>query len=427
MVGPDYERPQTPLPIAYPDATHVRRPPRRRVRAGLVDAVRRPDAQRPRRDRARRQPRRASRRSRESRRPTPICAQSNAALFPEIDLGGAATRAQLERHGDARRRRCRLSNDLRLALSTSFEIDFWGKLRRQVESARAQALGDALREATSSRCRSLGSRRRRTSRCARSTRRSPRRAKRSPRARSTCESCADAPTAGSPPISTSIRRWARARTPRRSSRTSLGSARWREHLLGTLTGNLDLALAPGDLAQLPVPPRAASRAAVDAARAPSRHPRCRAESRRPPTPQIGVAKAALLPAISLTGDFGGESRSLELAGAKQRQASGRSDLRCRCRSSPRGALNARSGRVDGAREKQAVAGYQKSIQTAFREVADALVNVEQTAAAEQRPAGQRRCRAQRAAALDRALRSRLLRVSRSCSTRSARSTSRRSR
>ncbi len=33
-----------------------------------------------------------------------------------------------------------------------------------------------------------------------------------------------------------------------------------------------------------------------------------------------------------------------------------------------------------AREKQALATYQKSIQTAFQEVADALVNVEQTAA-----------------------------------------------
>ena len=33
-----------------------------------------------------------------------------------------------------------------------------------------------------------------------------------------------------------------------------------------------------------------------------------------------------------------------------------------------------------ARQKQAVATYQKSIQTAFREVADALINVEQTGA-----------------------------------------------
>jgi multidrug efflux system outer membrane protein len=46
-----------------------------------------------------------------------------------------------------------------------------------------------------------------------------------------------------------------------------------------------------------------------------------------------------------------------------------------------GRLNAQ---VDAstARETQAVANYQKSIQTAFREVADALVNIERSAATE---------------------------------------------
>jgi len=43
-----------------------------------------------------------------------------------------------------------------------------------------------------------------------------------------------------------------------------------------------------------------------------------------------------------------------------------------------------SAEVDAttARQKQALIGYQKSIQTAFREVSDALVNVSQAAAAE---------------------------------------------
>jgi multidrug efflux system outer membrane protein len=44
----------------------------------------------------------------------------------------------------------------------------------------------------------------------------------------------------------------------------------------------------------------------------------------------------------------------------------------------------RSARVDQAeaRREQAVAGYQKSVETAFREVADALVNVDRTAGSE---------------------------------------------
>ena len=63
----------------------------------------------------------------------------NAALFPEIDVGSVAARSRSSREVAAPSS-VRLANDVRLALSTSFEIDFWGRLRRLVESARAQAL-----------------------------------------------------------------------------------------------------------------------------------------------------------------------------------------------------------------------------------------------------------------------------------------------
>ena len=63
----------------------------------------------------------------------------NAALFPEIDLGASAARSRSS-GAVAAPRRSGVSNDLRIALSTSFEIDFWGRLRRLLESARAQAL-----------------------------------------------------------------------------------------------------------------------------------------------------------------------------------------------------------------------------------------------------------------------------------------------
>jgi multidrug efflux system outer membrane protein len=94
--------------------------------------------------------------------------------------------------------------------------------------------------------------------------------------------------------------------------------------------------------------------------------------------QIGVAKAALFPAISLIGDFGGESKSLSTLV----QSSGKIWSIGFALSLPIFTAGRLSAEVDAttARQKQALATYQKSIQTAFREVADALVNVEQSAA-----------------------------------------------
>jgi len=63
----------------------------------------------------------------------------NASLFPEVDLVGGAARSRSS-SAVAAPSSVRISNDVRVALSTSFEIDFWGRLRRLVESARAQAL-----------------------------------------------------------------------------------------------------------------------------------------------------------------------------------------------------------------------------------------------------------------------------------------------
>jgi multidrug efflux system outer membrane protein len=65
----------------------------------------------------------------------------NAALFPQLNLGGTGGRTAFssrvvapEPPGEL------LQNNLLLELSASFEIDFWGKLRRASEAARAQDL-----------------------------------------------------------------------------------------------------------------------------------------------------------------------------------------------------------------------------------------------------------------------------------------------
>ena len=159
-----------------------------------------------------------------------------------------------------------------------------------------------------------------------------------------------------------------------------------EHLLGTLTGDLRLKIArrPGPA---PRPAGAATRPSVAAARAPPGRPAAEANLIAA-NAQIGVAKAALFPRISLTGAFGGESDNLaSLLSTGGRIWSIGFGLALPIFTA--GRLNAE---VDAttARERQAVALYQKSIQTAFREVADALTNIEQAAASQIRSANERR-------------------------------------
>lgn len=303
--------------------------------------------------------------------------EANAALFPEIDLGGAAARSRTS-GAVAVPQSLRVSNDLRFALSTSFEIDFWGRLRRLVESARAQALAThyakdvvtlslagltsqtyfllrsldaqvtATREALATREEYLGVVRRRV----------------------------DAGLASGLDLAQA----AGARSDASAQLIDLVRQRaLAEHLLETLTGRLDLKLPPGDLAQLPVPP-------LPPTGLPStlleRRPDIRQAEQNlvAANAQIGVAKAALLPRISLTGDVGAESAALS---SLAHSSAGIWSIGFAL-AQPIFTAGRLSAEVDAttARQKQALAGYQKSIQTAFREVADALVNVGQAAAAE---------------------------------------------
>src|SRR3569623_2181722 len=69
--------------------------------------------------------------------------ETGSALLPEIDLYAASTRSRSSTFNAQRLPAGTpvISNSNRLALSTTFELDFWGKLRRATESARAQVLG----------------------------------------------------------------------------------------------------------------------------------------------------------------------------------------------------------------------------------------------------------------------------------------------
>jgi outer membrane protein, multidrug efflux system len=300
----------------------------------------------------------------------------DAALFPEIDLGGGASRTRsnpaLITPGSAPVR-----NDFRLALSTSFELDFWGRLRRAAEAARAQALGTryardvvALTLAgdtahTYFSLRSLDAQIIATRETLHTREESAALVNR--RARGGVASDLDVAQAEG------LRAQAAAQL---KDLVRLRAAT--EHLLGTLTGRLDLRIDEAGLERIPLPPQ-------PPAGLPSTLLERRPDIRKAEqdlvaaNAQIGVARAALLPNISLTGDVGGESLGLS------------SLLRYGSRTWSIGFALAqpifdagrREAAVQGqeAVEREVLAAYQKSIQTAFREVSDALTDLQQTTAA----------------------------------------------
>jgi multidrug efflux system outer membrane protein len=378
MVGPDYQRPQTALPAAYADA------PAAQGKAASTPAVRADwwtlygD------------------RTLDDLVATALAdnldvaaavarieefdadlREANAALFPEIDLGGNAARSRSS-GAVAAPQSIRVSTDLRIALSTSFEIDFWGRLRRLLESARAQVLAThyakdvvtlslaGLTSQTYFLLRSLDAQITAT----RETLRTREEYLDVVRRR------VDAGLASGLDLAQTLG----ARSDAAAQLKDLVRQRaLAEHLLGTLTGKLDIKVPPGDLAQLPIPP-------MPPPDLPStlleRRPDIRQaeENLVAANAQIGVAKAALLPRISLTGALGGESAELS---SLARSSAGIWSIGFAL-AQPIFTWGRLSAEVDAttARQKQALVGYQKSIQTAFREVSDALVNVGQTSAME---------------------------------------------
>ena len=374
MVGPDYKRPDVPLPAAFPptsteatgesivaaDWWTLYRDPvlNDLVATTLADnvdlriAVARVEGA------------------------DAVVRQANALLFPEFDLGGAGSRTRsnpaLITPGSPA-----ISNDFRLAVATSFEIDFWGKFRRAAEAARAQALGSryardvvtlTLAGATAQTyfaLRSLDAQIIATRETLRTREESLALVAR----RSGGGVASDLDVAQAEGLRAQAAAQLKLLTRQRAAAL---------HLLGTLTGRLDLTLAEAGLDAIPFPP-------LPPPGLPSSLIERRPDVRKAEqdlvsaNAQIGIAKAALFPAISLTGDFGFESASLSsLLKYGSRIWSIGFGL-----AQPIFDAGRRQAAVEGqeAFDREALAAYQKSIQSGFREVADALTDVEQTTAA----------------------------------------------
>jgi outer membrane protein, multidrug efflux system len=152
-----------------------------------------------------------------------------------------------------------------------------------------------------------------------------------------------------------------------------------EHQLASLTGELGLALPAGELFALPVAP-------VPPAGLPSalleRRPDIREaeESLVAANAQIGVARAALFPTLSLTAAFGAQSAEL----SDLFTVPGRIWTLGAGVTAPLFDAGRRAARVEQAeaRRDQALAAYRGAVETGFREVSDALVNVQQSGASE---------------------------------------------
>lgn len=308
-----------------------------------------------------------------------VVQQAGAAILPEIDLNGSGTRSRISTQGTIPVTPAfgSVRNDFRAALGTTFEIDFWGKLRRTKEAARAQALASryardtvvltmaglvvrnyltvrtldkqivALEETLGADDRTLALVER--------------------RARGGVASGLEVEQARS------ARAAIAAQIP--DLRQQRGLA---EHQLQLLTGDLALkviAQPTTALPSVPYPPVGLPSQLLEA------RPDVRqAEAQLvAANARIGVAKAALFPTISLTGDYGGESRQLSnLLSSGARLWSIGLGLAL-----PIFDAGRRAAQLDQttAQQKEALANYIKAVRSAFTDVNDVLVTQRETAQA----------------------------------------------
>lgn len=152
-----------------------------------------------------------------------------------------------------------------------------------------------------------------------------------------------------------------------------------EHQLALLTGKPDLAIAAGDLRQLPLPP-------LPPAGLPAQLIEARPDVRQAEqqlvaaNANIGVAKAGYYPTFSLTGSIGSESKALSdlFSGGAGTWAGGLSLLM------PIFDFGKTTARVDQAKalNEQSLIAWQKTLETAYKEVRDALITLRENGEAE---------------------------------------------
>ncbi|MFT4173116.1 MAG: efflux transporter outer membrane subunit [Rhodocyclaceae bacterium] len=308
-----------------------------------------------------------------------VLRQAGAALFPEVDVAGSATRSQTSQYltspGVDRQ-----GNNFQLrGLVSAYELDFWGKFRRAREAAIDQAAGshyyrDTVRLTLASQVASAYIQLRAAEALLDANRESLRNredalgiAQRRYDAGSVSRLDVEQATSNRAALVAQI-------SALEGQRELLG------HQLALLVGDPTLVVTPGANArQLPTPP-------VPPTGLPSDLLEARPDVRQAEASlasynaQIGVAKAALFPSISLTGAFGGASADLSdlfKSGAQAWSVGAALNM-------PIFDAGYRLGRVEQATavQKEALEQYRKTVQTAFKEVRDALTTLRQATQSE---------------------------------------------
>ncbi|PKO48863.1 MAG: RND transporter [Betaproteobacteria bacterium HGW-Betaproteobacteria-4] len=259
----------------------------------------------------------------------------------------------------------------RVAATLSYELDLWGRIRRSNEAARAEALAsrfgrDSLRLALVGQVaneylnlRSLDGQLDVTAQ----TLDSRKQALKIVQARLNAGSASDLELAqAESALSGAQAQWSQLHRLRALS----------ESQIGLLSGQPGLKIGATGLDKLPLPPTPP--AGLPSALLEARPDIRQAEERLvAANARIGVAKAAYYPTISLTGLFGSESMALSnlfTGGAGIWSAAAGLTM-------PIFDAGRTGARVDqaSALQKEALANYRKAVQTAFKEVNDAIVGL----------------------------------------------------
>lgn len=299
-----------------------------------------------------------------------------SAWFPPVDANLGSTRARASSVNPSRSATAPLqTKTLTGNLSTSFELDFWGKLRRAGESARAQALASRaardtveltlVSQVTSAylNLRSLDAQ----IAVSRTTQQAREEALRIAQARAERGLSSDLDLQQALGAAAAIR----AQTADLQRQRAAA-----EHQLGLLTGNLGLQIAPADLRTLsapPLPPAGLPSELLDA------RPDLRQaeEQLHAANAMVGVAKGALFPTIMLTAAYGSQSPALASLFTSP-ASTWNLGLALTYSIFDSGKRQARLDQAS-AQQQQALATYIQSVRTAFTEVRDALDAVQQYA------------------------------------------------
>ena len=305
-------------------------------------------------------------------------AEVGAATFPQLDLNVGANRSRVTELG-ANPVITNPRNDYKAQLGTSFEVDFWGKLSRAKESARAQVLASNFAKNTVElslsglvvsnylALRSLDSQIILT--------------KDNINSRSESLALTKRRLEGGVASGLDVRQAEVASANLSAQLSELIRLRALTlHQLAILTGELNLVIAASEIQALPIPPTPP--AGLPSSLLESRPDVAQAEEQMiAANANIGVAKAALYPTISLTANFGGESLELgDILKSASRIWTGGLSLYLPIFDS--GKLNARIDQAS-AKQMEALASYEGAVQNAFREVNDALVNLRQNSEREE--------------------------------------------